>query len=976
MQEYIKKIKERIDIEEFFKSVLENPRVVGSEIRSECPFKKYHEKGTDQSPSFNANIETGLYNCHTCKSSGNYFTLYKLLNNVTDDKDAWAKLGEELGLKYKSTIPTINPSLVETYVEQLHNLGANSIIMRQLTINRGLTTDTIKKFKLGWDGERVTIPIFDELGILQNIRRYKWDSDAYKMISFVDELGNKFGDNRLYGIDNIGNDVIICEGEFDRLILEQNGFSSITTTAGAGSWNVSWNSFFKDKNVVIFMDNDLAGKSGAKKVADLLVGVARNISIIEWPVKYKEKEDISDLAVKYEFGHKEFLRFIEDNTISLKDESVDTDKPEPLFLHLARATDAKYMGKRIKTAVLVSGKSDQNFLCPKIVEYSCTSKAEALCDICGLCRVGRYLLKTFTAADKDLTTLIECTTVKQQEALKSILDIPKKCLKQSVIIKEYMNIEEVRFVPHADANLGFRNEYEYVNRLGMYLNTDLITNKRYSVIGYLYNSPQDQSSLLMFEEAIPEKNIVSDFVVTDEIVEQLKIFQIDDKTVEEKFFEIHEDFEMNVTKVWDRKDVAYGVDLVYHTVLSFNFQKQNVHRGWGEVLIIGDTGQAKTTLTERLMQHYKLGEFISGESASRTGLVYNVQKMGAKWFLTWGALPMNDTGLICIDEFSGIKEENLAELSEVRSSGVARSTKVISGETMSRTRGIYLTNPRNGASMGSESYPIINVFNLFGKAEDVRRLDFTVGVRSGDVAIEKVNRDIDDMPQVEHKYTTDLCNLLLLWTWSRKPEDVIIDKEATKEILQAAIDMGHTYSANIPIVEAADQRLKIARLAIATACRLFSTTDGQNVVVTKDHVSFVVEYLNGIYSAKALRYFQYSENEARKPDDSEESMLRLRKIFINMTRSFPVNDIMQILVNFKNIESYYFILRNITDITTIREHDLDILTGFLINNSLVKINGNKYHKLPTLNSFIEHIEKNPFTKEELFRVRGEDVDNL
>jgi DNA replicative helicase MCM subunit Mcm2 (Cdc46/Mcm family) len=119
-----------------------------------------------------------------------------------------------------------------------------------------------------------------------------------------------------------------------------------------------------------------------------------------------------------------------------------------------------------------------------------------------------------------------------------------------------------------------------------------------------------------------------------------------------------------------------------------------VKRGWGELLIIGDSGQAKTTIVERMMHHYRLGELHSGESSRRTGLVYNLQQNNKRWFLVWGAFPLNDGGLLTIDELSGLNEEDLAVMSDVRSSGIAKATGVITAETTSRTRAIYISKDK------------------------------------------------------------------------------------------------------------------------------------------------------------------------------------------------------------------------------------------------------------------------------------------
>src|SRR5207249_477339 len=78
----------------------------------------------------------------------------------------------------------------------------------------------------------------------------------------------------------------------------------------------------------------------------------------------------------------------------------------------------------------------------------------------------------------------------------------------------------------------------------------------------------------------------------------------------------------------------------------------------------------------------------------------------------------------------------------------------------------------------------------------------------------------------------------------------------------------------IPIVEPADQRLKLARLSVALACRLFSTPDGKEVTVTIDHVEYVVAWLNQIYSNPYMAYHEYSryQKEADKELEGEEKV--------------------------------------------------------------------------------------------------------
>ena len=185
------------------------------------------------------------------------------------------------------------------------------------------------------------------------------------------------------------------------------------------------------------------------------------------------------------------------------------------------------------------------------------------------------------------------------------------------------------------------------------------------------------------------------------------------------------------------------------------------------------------------MQHYKAGELLSGESSRRTCLVYNIQQAGTKgnWSLMWGAMPLNDGGLLCVDELSGMSEDDLAKMSDVRSSGIAKATGVVTAETTSRTRMIFISNPRNGRQLKAENYGVSAVLKLFGKAEDVRRLDFAVAVASGEVDADIVNKSVADMPALQHRFTSDKCKLRVMWAWSRRPENIVFTDEAVQTIL-------------------------------------------------------------------------------------------------------------------------------------------------------------------------------------------------
>ena len=638
---------------------------------------------------------------------------------------------------------------------------------------------------------------------------------------------------------------------------------------------------------------------------------------------------------------------------------------------LAASSNARYTGRRIKIPVLVAGKESAPFIYPKTTVITCDycDEERKQCASCLLAATKRKDI-SLTSQSAFMLKLIDCKDEDQRRILRSVAGCNSRCTLSDVTIKEYGNLESIHMIPKADENFGFAARQEYVARSGYMIGNNLPTNKKYTMVGYMHADPNTQRATYIFDQAIPEKDMMDELEMTEEVIEQLKIFRpAEGQTIADKFNEIHRDLERNVTYIWDRRKVAIAVDLVYHTALSFVFQEQHVKRGWAECLIIGDSGQAKTTLVERLMQHYRAGELLSGESSRRTGLVYNLQQNGSKgnWTLMWGAMPLNDGGLLTVDELSGMAEEDLAKMSDVRSSGIAKATGVVTAETTARTRMIFISNPRNGRQLKAENYGVSAVLKLFGKAEDVRRLDFAVAVASGEVETSVVNKAVSEMPEVPHVYTSDRCKLRVMWAWSRRPENIKFTQEATSAILNYAEKMGKKYSSRIPLVEPADQRLKLARLAVSVAACMFSTDEsGEDVIIKPEHVEFVYEYLVSVYDSRALGYDRFSADEFENSDTTDAAMLRLRNGFISIP--FVSHEIPEIIRALYQLP--YFNRNTLEDATGLDRDELKNLMQFLISSSIIERAGQDYKRTPLGLSFIEHMLLEPPTETEIKEARA------
>lgn len=974
-RDYRNKILSTIDAEAFYVDEFKKRKLLyhqhGNELKSQCPFPEMHLAGQDSTPSFTVNLGSGAYLCNACGSKGNIHTFYMVTKGLTK-QDAWYELGDALNIERPTDIdsrPAIDPGLPIKYHKAL--MESTGVVRDILRDKRGITDATLARFLIGWDGDRVTIPIYDEHSELGNIRRYKWNSfeNSTKMINYEDVLGNSYGEDRIYGIENLFNEtlteIVWCEGEWDRLVAEQLGIPTCTATAGADNFRTEWFKLIKKKKrIYICYDNDEAGRQATNYMVDNLRGEIE-IYVVNWPKDWREKGDITDIIVKDNYDKDMFMALF-------KPVEVTEDTP---VVSLAASSNARYTGKRIKIPVLIAGKESAPYIYPKTIRIACVEGGEdkKQCATCSLLVKKRIDIQIHSS-NSLMLKLVDCSDSVQRDILKTIVGCNTKCPSPGFKVMEYGNLETVHMIPKADANFGFALRQEYVARSGYIIGNNLPTNKRFNLVGYMHADPNTQKATYIFDQAIPEKDLLDELEVTADVHEMLKVFQCaPGQSVEKKFAEIHADLERNVTYIWDRRKVAYAVDLVYHTVLSFMFQEQQVKRGWAECLIMGDSGQAKTTLVERLMSHYKCGELLSGESSKRTGLVYNIQQTGSKgnWSLMWGAMPLNDGGLLTVDELSGMSEDDLAKMSDVRSSGIAKATGVVTAETTSRTRMIFISNPRNGRQLKAENYGVTAILKLWGKAEDVRRLDFAVGVASGEVDSDVVNKSIADIPKVEHTYTTDKCRMRVLWAWSRRPENVIFQPEAAAAILANASKMGRKYASRIPLVEPADQRLKLARLSIAAAACVYSTDDGTNVIVTEEHVLFVVNYLNSVYDSKALGYDRFSADEFESSDTTDAAMMKLRNAFIAIP--FATRSVMDVVRALYQLS--YFNRNTLEDATGVDRDELKNLMQFLISNSIVEKAREDYKRTPLGLAFIEQLLTNPPTEDEIRKARQERYTN-
>lgn len=828
-------------------------KVGPDEYRIKCLF---HD---DREPSANVNLRTGLWSCHTEGIGGGPID-WLMRTKGHDVKGAIAWLADFTGQNQSipaKTVAVSRPKLSQEKVDGWHDAALrNADLMRWLAEHRGYNPETIDTYQLGWDGERVTIPIYDQ-GELVNVRRYKRNSTtmAGKMIGIPGR-----NDARIWPLPLPDGDVLLCEGEWDTILLRQHGFPAVTATGGAGTFDPSWVRLFADRTVTIAYDNDEAGRRGSQKVARMLgpVAAVRILTIPGLP----DHGDPTDFFVEQNRTADE-LRTLVLDAMPFVGSSRPAAGPA-VQLPLYAASDAKYQGKLLETQILLSGKAMTPYTIPARFTASCSMNNKRYCGVCPMAEALGVKHVTLDARDSNVLSLVDVSDEARYKALKALAEAHPACNLVTIDTTEHVNVEELRLIPELDASGS--GDTEYVARQGFFIGHGLAPNRGYLVRGYAHPHPKSQATVHLLNEAIPAQDNISAFALSDPLRDELRHFNAEDDTadaVDRRWRDVYADFAATVHRIQDRFDMQVAYDLAWHSVIAFNFNGAYVRRGWVEAMVMSDSGQGKTEMAMTLLRHYRLGERVQGEQSSNAGLIGGLEKMGDTWLLSWGRIPLNDKRLIVIDETQGLADSAIEGLSDLRATGVAEITKIRTERTNARCRILWLANPVTGLTLSQHNQGVLAIKELFKKPEDIRRLDFALCLASGDVDYARAI-NVHHAAATEPRYSSDLSRSLILWAWSRRADQVSFDDDAVELILKAATDMGRRYHAAVPLVEPSDQRLKLARLAAAAAARVYSTdATGELLVVRRAHVQFVTAYLERIYNARAMSYGEYSEQHRR-----------------------------------------------------------------------------------------------------------------
>jgi hypothetical protein len=818
------------------------PRPNG-ELDMLCPFHG------DSKRSASINVYTGAWHCFACGASGGILDLIRR-------KRFWIPPGRNGNSNGRVIHVSGSPDDVEQeivtegHIKGWHSaLLANETALDYLIGERGIHTKTLAEFDIGWDVDKkvYTIPIRGPKKEIWNIRRYTTRPGRTKIWNVTGMRPCE-----LYPMNQLESDrIVICGGEWDALATIQHGYATVTRTASEETWQNRWNRLFKGKIVYLCHDADETGQSANKKVADQIKRFA-DVRIVKLPYEITEKngKDLSDFWLEYDNADFETL-------LAEARPWVEHKETEPEIVTVLDSFDARRVAEPIKLQVTIKGKKDPGYTVPWKAKLACTRDAGAKCNVCPL----------FVAegkADVEIPPTSPQILGMLGSSSGEILDMIRqeygavKCNKLTIEVEEHQAVEELFARPALDHSDGTKAR-DYKNlKITSVGRHDTMANTTVQVTGALYPNPRDQRNDFLAWDVIPQETSVDRFELNGESAKLLKMFQPRrGQRPLQKLGIINRELAAHVTRIVGRPEMHAMMDLTFHSLLSFKFGGQVVNRGWIESLIVGDTRTGKSEAAERLVRHFGAGEIVGGEASTLAGLIGGMQQIGGRdWAVTWGVIPVNDRRLVVIDEISGLSQEDIGKMSDVRASGMARLTKILQEVTYARTRLLWLGNPRNGGT-DQYTYGVDAIRPLIGNPEDIARFDLAMTVAKGDVPAEEFNRRLDTG---KLHYSAEACHTMLMWCWTRGIEDVTWARGAEDEVYKTALALGERYVEDPPLVQAANVRIKVARVAVALAARTFSTDKAcERVVVTKEHVQDAVKFIDRIYEMPSFGYAELSK---------------------------------------------------------------------------------------------------------------------
>ena len=318
------------EVRPFYEALgIELPGWAHTEAPVRCFADPEAHKREDRDASCSVNVHSGAFNCHGCGARGGAydaalargrspreaidlmvaFGLTERRQRDTSRATSPASTGEmsrtparqRTQRRAQSTTAAesfaVTGDRVHEWAEQLER---SSALLARLERERGWSRRALVDLEIGFDGERITVPIWrpaaptgrgwSERAVLQGLLRLRLDRTGHPKVTAVP--GTRLGLLPL-PVWTREERVLLVEGPSDMLAARSAGLPAIAVP-GANAWRSEWASALDGHRVVVVMDCDRPGRQAAARIAEDLERRGIVAGIRDLAPRRQDGYDVSD----------------------------------------------------------------------------------------------------------------------------------------------------------------------------------------------------------------------------------------------------------------------------------------------------------------------------------------------------------------------------------------------------------------------------------------------------------------------------------------------------------------------------------------------------------------------------------------------------------------------------------------------------------------------------------------------------------
>lgn len=591
-------------------------------------------------------------------------------------------------------------------------------------------------------------------------------------------------------------------------------------------------------------------------------------------------------------------------------------------MDLANILSSKNNNKPVSLRAFVSGKADGSYTVPTIIRLKKS--------IIGIHSLGNGLLKFIDQSSNGIKKVIS-DFIKESQSDSSC----------GYKLDNYISLIRIYLIDPARKDNKTFTCY--------FIGNDIEINQEFEFTGTVVADPKTQNATAIFTSAKKVQSAIESFTVTKEIHNKLNDFCVPGnvgnvEAIMTHLEKLYRSYAGNVTNIYDRYDLHLAIDLAFHSPLSFTFDGEYFYKGWADIAIIGDTRVGKGFVAEGLQKHFGVGEVVSGDNATLTGLIGGLKSIERNWTVQWGKFPKNDGGLIILDETSKLSRQTINHLTRMRSEGIAEIHKIQSYSAPARVRTVFILNTGNGKLISQFPYGIQSILSVFKDPATVSRLDYALVVSKDEADSTVMNKARVSVPMM---YDRELERQLIYWVWSRKNSEIVFSDSAVEKVYMLALDLADKYTFDVPLIQAENIRYKLAKISICFAGRVYSTKySGRQLFVDAVHVECAWVFLNMIYKKKSSSYYALSMiKNAQTRHNEQYGIAAIEKYFASFYSKRL--RLLQVLLSNQNI--------TMTDISEQAEINKDIaleIVSRLVRNRLIERSSFTYVKTDRFTQYL------------------------